>query len=170
MFLVTGVSGVGKTYTINAARQLRRNYGYARASELLLQLGRPIQNLSPNEAIENQRALIDEMVGLDAHFGGRLIFDGHAMIETGKGPLPVWPELGTQLPLDAIIAIVDDPGQIAIRRVEKGKRNSEVEVSVLQDIEIAASREWACISGVPLAIIQSGDVQTLIREFDRIKN
>jgi adenylate kinase len=162
MFMVTGISGVGKTHTIQMVREIRPEYGYARASILLQAIGRPIKNLSPSQAYENQIALLSETSRLDATYSGNLIFDGHAIIETSSGPVAVWPQIGPEVPISAIIVVRDTPARLVERRVSKGKQDSTTEVEMLQELEIYESRKWAESVAAPLKIIKSGDVESLL--------
>ncbi|MFG1418757.1 ATP-binding protein [Xanthobacter sp. V0B-10] len=166
MFFVTGISGVGKTYTIQRARQLRPDFGYVRASALLQEVGQPVRNLSPEEMHENQIVLRDELLRYYLLHSGKLIFDGHAMIETVDGPLATWRELGSELPITAILMIEALPSELVVRRRGKGKNDTEEGIVSLQDFEKRESRAWAEFTRVPFTIIESGDVPSLLSIMD----
>lgn len=81
MILVTGISGVGKTYTIKRFVATVPGYVYARASAILQTRDRPIRSLSIDEVIENQKVLEEEIRLLASEHGDALIVDGHAIVE-----------------------------------------------------------------------------------------
>ncbi|MFG1371465.1 AAA family ATPase [Xanthobacter oligotrophicus] len=166
LFFVTGISGVGKTYTIQHARQLQPDLGYVRASTLLQEVGRPIRNLSSEQMRENQIVLRDELVRHHLDHLGRLIFDGHATIETIDGPLAAWRELGSELPVTGILMIAASLSDLVLRRKEKGKNDTIEDVAALQDFEEAESRAWAKATHARFAIIESGNVRSLLGIMD----
>lgn len=85
MILVTGVSGVGKTHTIQAFMSSSDSYKYVRASQVLTDLGRPTRNLTQLDVAENQKVLRREIAFMAEAFGDKLLVDGHACIETNDG-------------------------------------------------------------------------------------
>jgi adenylate kinase len=170
LILVTGISGVGKTFTIDAARRLRPDFAYARASQILTELGRPTSNLTQSIARENQQLLLQEILARHIQCEGRLIFDGHAIVETKSGPIPIWSSFGDRLPIAAIATVIDDPVELHRRRaLTKGKNEGSAEVQGLQDMEIEASRAWARASAAQVHFIRSGQIAEFVTLLDRFR-
>ncbi|MGV1914229.1 AAA family ATPase [Rhizobium sp. 22-785-1] len=159
MILVTGVSGVGKTYTIERFVAAVPGYVYARASAILQKRGRPVRSLSTEEVIENQKVLRDEIRLLASEHGDALIVDGHAIVEEGNSSTISVTHLFADVPIKQIVIIEDDHAQLAMRRALKGKSTDEAEIRKLQALELAASGEWAEARGARFGRVRSGDLK-----------
>jgi len=158
MILVTGISGVGKTYTIERFVELSPNYRYGRASKILAELGRPTTNLTREMLIENQVALHDTIRELALRHGDRLILDGHAVLEDDNSSILEVAELFPDVPIAAIVLIDDDPSVLQERRRSKGRPDSEIEIRHLQALERKMSAEWAASIDARFHVVKSGDL------------
>lgn len=160
MILVTGISGVGKTYTITALMARAPTFRYVRASRILTEMGLPTTNLSASQTTVNQQAIasrLKEMATKDV----AIIIDGHAVIETVDGPVEASASQYDEMRITTIVNIRDASLVVRDRRLGKGQRNSDSDVEALQDAEEAASRHWANRIGARFAVIRSGDVKAL---------
>ncbi|WP_164902979.1 AAA family ATPase [Rhizobium leguminosarum] len=156
MILVTGISGVGKTYTIERFVELSPNYLYGRASKVLAELGRPTTNLSREMLVENQVALQETIHEMALRHGDQLILDGHAVLEdTNSSTLEV-AALFPDIPIAAIVLIYDDPSVLQARRRSKGRSHSEYEIRHLQALERKTSEEWASSIDARFHLVKSG--------------
>lgn len=160
MILVTGISGVGKTYTIRALTDRAPEFRYVRASRILTEMGLPTNNLSAAQTAVNQQAIgsrLKEMAKEDV----AIIIDGHAVLETDDGPVEASASQYDDMQITTIVNIRDASPLVRGRRLEKGRRNSDSDVEALQHAEEAASRHWANRIGARFAVIRSGDVEAL---------
>lgn len=166
MILVTGISGVGKSYTAERVVAAAPNLKHVRASELLVQAGRPVSFPTPSEMEENQRVLCRLLAEKDAVAGGKLVLDGHAILETRDGPRPTPSWIFDALPISVVLCVQDDPAVVAVRREAKHGRQEETQVRALQEAEEDYSLSQARRLGVPFHVVRSGDVEsfrTLLR-------
>jgi adenylate kinase len=158
MILVTGVSGVGKTYTILRAIAELPQFRYLRASEVLRSLGRPITNLTAAQIAENQEVLLAALMLETDRDCRYLIVDGHAVLETASEFVPVPDHVYRDLPISTVIYIFDDPRSIAPRRVEKARSTDPVKIEELQRIELSTSVRWSETYMAGFRSVRSGDV------------
>jgi adenylate kinase len=160
MILVTGISGVGKTYTIAALTARAPTFRYIRASRLLMEMGFPTTNLSAAQTVVNQQAIASKLKEM-ATDDFAIIIDGHAVIETDDGPVEASVSQYDDIPISMIVNIRDASPLVRGRRLGKGRCNSDSDVEALQNAEEAASRHWANRIGARFAVIRSGDVEAL---------
>lgn len=163
MILVTGISGVGKTYTVERFVAAVPRYVYARASAILQNRGRPVRSLTTEDVIENQKVLRDEIRLLASEHGDALIVDGHAIVEEDNKSTISVTHLFADVPINQIVLIEDDYAQLATRRALKGKSTDEAEIRKLQALELAASEEWAEARGARFGRIRSGDLEAFYK-------
>lgn len=168
MIVVTGISGVGKTYTIAAFVSGHSEYRHVSASTILLELGLQTQNLTSEEADRNQLALKTALEKLSPKSADHLIIDGHAVIETDDGPVVATTDAFSALQISGIVTIIDMPNSTHVRRLRKSRADSEATVSGLQDLEIKSSADWAARLGVKFATTRSGDVAAFARAIESI--
>lgn len=161
MILVTGISGVGKTYTIERFIAAVPGYVYARASAILQRHDRPVRFLSNEDVVVNQKVLREEIGLLASEHGDALIVDGHAIVEDEDNSPNSVIHFFAQLPIKTIVLIEDDHAQLAIRRALKGKLADEAVVRKLQALELAESRLWADARGAQFHRVRSGDLEAL---------
>jgi len=157
MILVTGVSAVGKTHMINHFVEQHPYYMRLTASQALREAGRPVADLDRQTALNNQLMLPHLLRPRDGLAAGRLILDGHAAIETMEGAVPVPDEVVEQLPLSAILLVVDAYDRMATRRQAKGRPTDPALLQRLQELERNLSLRWAAALAVPFREIRSGD-------------
>lgn len=159
MILVTGISGVGKSYTVERVVAAAAGLEHVRASELLARAGRPVSFPTPSEMEENQRILCQLLTERDSAAGGGLVLDGHAILETRDGPRPTPSWIFDAVPISAFLCVQDDPEVVAIRREAKHGRQEVTRVRALQEAEETYSRNQANRLGVPFHVVRSGDVE-----------
>lgn len=160
MILVTGISGVGKTYTIEAYVARFPEFVRVSAGELLKRAGRRTAVDDPEYAVENQRALLDLLFSQVMPPLSRIILDGHAVIESSDGrifevPTPVVMALRPR----AVVTICDNNTDVWERRRGKRVLQDPNWTASVQTAEIERSRTWARLLRVPFNTVTSGDVE-----------
>jgi len=150
VILVAGVSASGKTFTLAALRERMPNMTILSGSGLLTELGRPLRPLTPDQALENQQALLDELKSrrMDTKRGS--ILDGHAMIETTEGAMAVPNWWYDDLSMEGIVLVEADARDIAARRHARSLPWTEDEARLEQEAERRAVRHQALRLDVPL--------------------
>jgi adenylate kinase len=145
---VAGISRSGKSSTIEAFAKTR-DFVHIRASFLLQKANRPLGPLSRDEAVENQRVLV-ELLRNGGHIANpQAILDGHATIETIEGIYPVPDALFDEIRPSKIICIVSEPATLARRRADAGLILNPQDVIRLQEIEELHARVQATRLRIP---------------------
>lgn len=160
MIMIVGVSASGKTHTIQKLFQRMPTLIHLRASSILRSFGRPLQNPTINETIQNQIVLI-KYLQQERTSSGVILLDSHAMIETSEGPLllPDWTFDG--LKPSQIIHIEEDSEIIAKRRSKQGRSIESSQVIELQTLERNHAWNQSARLGIPFAQVRSGDDEKL---------
>jgi adenylate kinase len=161
MILVAGVSTSGKTYTLAGLRKREPGRLILSASGILGELGRPLRPLTPDQAIANQVALMSELHCRGAGSIKGLLLDGHAMIETTEGSMPIPDWWYNDLALEGLVHIEADAGEIAARRSVRSLPWTEVEARAEQEAERNAIRHQAARLDIPSLEIPGGDLDGL---------
>jgi adenylate kinase len=155
---VCGLSKSGKSSLIESARKNFPSFRHLRASRLLREAGRPTAPIPSSEVPKNQKVLI-ERVKLELAMGANdIILDGHLLIETIEGPLPIPLECLDALPFHAIFMVVADPAEIEKRRSGTPAQISSEEAARRIDMEYAEAQKLAAYRCIAFAKIQSGNV------------
>jgi adenylate kinase len=155
---VCGLSKSGKSSLIEAAIKNFTSFRHLRASRLLRKAGRPTAPISSSEVTENQNVLV-ECVKQELITGATdVILDGHFLIETVEGPLPLPLECLDALPLVAVFMIVADPAEVEKRRFGTPAQITSDEAARRIDAEGAHAQRLAAYRKIPFAKIQSGNV------------
>jgi adenylate kinase len=157
MILVTGISAVGKTYTISEFTGSNPAYRRVTASEVLHGAGRPTRGIDREVALANQLLLPGLLDPIDRAASGRLILDGHAAVETSEGALPVPTEVIERLPISGIVLVTDQLEALTSRRRLKGRSTDLALMAQLQSMEQELSSRWAQIFGLRYREVRSGD-------------
>lgn len=158
MILVTGVSRSGKTSTLSLLVSQNKQWRHITASRILREIDRPLDDLDPGTALQNQRALVAELERRGLLKATNTLLDGHAVIEGRAKPLPLPDIMFDALSPSGIVVIHDDVRQIFNRRALVGRpRMSISDIKSFQSEEIELSKAQAIRLGVPFLKLQSGD-------------
>jgi len=166
MIVVTGISGVGKTFTIRGFLSENPEFRYVRASEVLAEHGLPTRDLTVQQAARNQEVIMASISRLTVLFGSRLIVDGHAIVETVDGPVSATADVYDTLAITGIVTITDELEQLRSRRRGKPVPVRELDPLQLQMMEIAASSNWAGRIKVGFAEVKSGDLAAFAKSLE----
>ena len=158
MILVAGVSTSGKTYSLEGLRKREPGRLILSASSILGELGRPLRPLTPDQAIANQMALMSELHRRGASLIKGLLLDGHAMIETTEGSMPVPDWWYDDIAMEGLVHIEADAGEIAARRSARSLPWTEVEARKEQEAERNAIRRQAARLDIPSLEIPGDDL------------
>ncbi|MDE2475133.1 MAG: hypothetical protein KGO48_08820 [Alphaproteobacteria bacterium] len=128
---VCGSSGSGKTTTIRNAGIDALGADVLRASEILIRIGRPINDLSSEDIDKNQDLLFDWLAN-HTRAESRYVIDAHLIIrsKTREG-IPVSEALLRTVPLGGFIMIRDRPHALLKRTQSKV---SDISVDELQSL------------------------------------
>lgn len=154
IIFVAGLSKSGKsTRSQHAAAQLS-DLEYISVSKLLALSGGilPVQTFA--DALFNQRLATDILLQRVANRRHQLI-DGHALIETSEGPMPVPDRFFEELHPALIVYVHDQPDKLRARRATYGMSQSSHELVALMAMELAACERIAFRQRIPLDILLS---------------
>ncbi|KQT60580.1 MULTISPECIES: hypothetical protein [unclassified Aureimonas] len=169
MLLVTGTSGVGKTFTIEAAIRFNISLLRLSGSGILRSLDRPVAGLSDVEADENQTAILEFLGRIPDAEAPNILFDGHAVLETENGLWPIPLSIVDQMRIDGVALVADSVSAVALRRKAKGRSSTFADVTGLQKMEELRSRRIAQHLSVPYACVQSGDAPAMVRFLEAVR-
>ncbi|MBY5443234.1 AAA family ATPase [Rhizobium leguminosarum] len=113
MIFVGGPSGTGKTTAISRFVGHHPQFHHIKASDVLRQQNRPVENLSPRELEENQ-VILEKYLRSVALAG--IIVDGHAVIPTSAGLYHVSSAFFRSVQFRAMIFLWEDPEVVASRK------------------------------------------------------
>ncbi|MBY5817059.1 AAA family ATPase [Rhizobium leguminosarum] len=130
MIFVGGASGTGKTTAIERFVARHPDFIHLRASKILSDRKRPLQNLSFADLEENQLVLRNAL--LASNLRSKVILDGHATIPVTGGYYNVPVSFFDQLPLSALIFLWADP-KILLQR--KGAPVDARDVKVIEELQ-----------------------------------
>lgn len=160
VIFVAGVHGVGKT-TLCEKFSLEYGLLHRSASQLIREAKETAigsHTKAVNDIVENQKLLV-EAVQLVRSSGKVLLLDGHfallnAMQEVEAIPTKVF----TDLSLDGIVVINDDPISIAARIAKRDLYGMTIgKIDELQMVEVARAEAIAKELGIPISKIRSLD-------------
>jgi adenylate kinase len=112
--------------------------------------------------LNNQQVLIGalSLMHLDP---ATVLFDGHAILETSEGVLPLPSEVFNALSPLGMVAVFEDAVVLSERR-RAGELTAEPEnLAAMQDFEIQHASAQAERLGIPFLMLQSGDAERLVR-------
>jgi len=163
MIFVGGLSGVGKTSMISALARQDDAIIHLRASALLRNSGVQTAQLRAGQMLENQRRLVAILAKMPIPTNRLGILDGHYVIETLDGVVPVPDEVFDSLGLVGVVVIV---AQIPIIAARRKARDPEWHDPGLAEMQLR-ERTHAALQGkrlsIPFAEIASGDQATFRR-------
>jgi adenylate kinase len=155
---VAGLSRSGKTSRSQYAAETLPDVDYVSVSGLLRAAGRaqPVQTIGG--ALENQRYAADALGAAPATRPHRLI-DGHALIETGEGPVLVPDWFFDLVAPDVVIVVCDRPEEILSRRPLTAKHDQLAEIVALSAMEQAACQRAAARLRIPCVSLMAPSLE-----------
>ncbi|QUS38085.1 hypothetical protein RPMA_03860 [Tardiphaga alba] len=156
---VAGLSRSGKTSRSRHAASAIQNVEYVSVSQMLVEAGRDLSVRTIRGALENQESAMGKL-STSPLFGylHRLI-DGHALIETGEGPMLVPDQFFDEIRPQSIISVQDSPELILSRRMETPSASRLQEIAALAVMERAACARTAARLGIPLVELMAPSVE-----------
>ncbi|MBF0429187.1 MAG: AAA family ATPase [Magnetococcales bacterium] len=159
LIFVCGISGVGKTFLLNAASKTLLDVQYLSAGKLAQKI--------EHEQDPNLRQLeLGKMLARYRVSGSTLIVDGHLVFPKEGGFFDVPLDAVAALHPNAIIVVVDDCQMIANRRKNDQVRGRETiatpHLKKWQDREICLAIDYAKRLGIPSQTISARDTERFI--------
>lgn len=160
---VAGLSRSGKTSRSQYATANLPSIEYVSVSQLLRATGGvfPVQTYA--DALINQRRAADALKATVFTRPHQLI-DGHALIETGEGPLLVPDWFFCELCPDLIIYVHDRPEEILSRRPSMTSCDPVVEIDALNMIERSACERTAARLGISIVTLKAPSLERFTDE------
>lgn len=154
MYFVGGLSGSGKTSTIERFTREYPKYIHVRASKVLMKIGRPIEELTLGQVLDNQIVLQQYLTGLPAEVQGTSILDGHGIIPSVV-PVRVPLNFFTSVGFHTILCLTDKPSAILARRKWPAGLSSVEAIASLQDEEVSWLQFIATKAGARFSKLES---------------
>jgi adenylate kinase len=155
---VAGLSRSGKTSRSQHAAATLRDIDYVSVSSLLRDAGRTLSVATIGEALENQRWATDAFRA--ASFRGRhVLIDGHALIETGEGPMLVPDWFFEELRPDVLMFVRDHAEAISSRRSGEASERQTAEIAALGMMEEGACERVASRLQIPLVTLTAPSLE-----------
>lgn len=168
-----GISGVGKTTFL---RKLLESLQFQQLqASALIKEGREIAENAPIDIDSLRSADIDQnqkyltagfvqAVDPDAKI---VILDGHSVIDTPNGLVPIEAVVFSQLGIKGVIFLADDPAQVILRRQGDLTRNRPVrdlsDLTKYQDISLLNSVKICRELMVPLIVVNNDQCESVIK-------
>ena len=135
-------------------------------SKILEERGRPIRNLTLEEAIENQAVLHRELLSRKLTTSHHIL-DGHMTIETSSElyTIPDW--FFEAMRLEHVICILDAPSSIAMRLRQKGILSPTHAVEAHQRFERDTAMARAASLGCPYTELAARDLEGFARAISK---
>jgi adenylate kinase len=166
--LICGLSGSGKSSMIAALKSEDPSVIHIRASKLLNDAGKPIEDISKEEASSNQDALAALLAKELATNGPLVLIDGHLLIETTTGPYLLSDDALSNLKIDGVVFIAADPELVSYRRRGSDMEASKDAVSQLMQLEAMQAQRFAEARGIQYACVESGDIEAFKSELSNV--
>ncbi|MCX7322006.1 MAG: AAA family ATPase [Hyphomicrobiales bacterium] len=168
---VAGLSKSGKTSRSKHAADNVADLEYVSVSQLIRDAGRDLAVTTIADALENQRfatAALRAMPVRKPH----LLVDGHALIETGEGPMLVPDLFFDELRPSAILIVCACPEDILSRRSYPAGRVQIKEIATLTMLEEVACERAAFRLGIPVITLMAPSLEEFSETLRRqlIKN
>ncbi|MDW6021651.1 ATP-binding protein [Mesorhizobium sp. BAC0120] len=161
MIFVGGASGTGKTTAIERFVNRHPGFLHLRASSILRNCGRPIQNLSLLELKENQRLLRKGLLRM--HLSPTTILDGHMTVPAENTLFQVPASFFEGLALSAFVLLWTEPSQLLQRRGQPISPQALAAIEELQHSERQQMHRVAAHYGCPVEILSSKEDYLLER-------
>ena len=172
--IIAGLSGVGKTYVINALMQKDGDYAHFSAGSLIktrmASLERDhLRELEKNVILNNQRLMVEqfrkEILALDRKF--KILFDAHMLIDSDQGIVEIPYEIFEQILPTRLIFLFDKVDQIIARRegdtTRKRPTRTTAEITKQQERSILLAQKYCDNLGIPFMQIHSNDLMALTK-------
>ncbi|WP_177232310.1 AAA family ATPase [Methylobacterium gossipiicola] len=166
IIFVAGLSKSGKSTRSQYAAAQLAELEYVSVSKLLTLSGGILPVRTFADALFNQQ-LATELLLRRVATKRHQIIDGHALIETAEGPIPVPDSFFEWLRPSLMIYIYDQPDEIRMRRVKHGMSHSRRELIALMAMEQAACERVADRQGIPLDILLSPTLERFASAINR---
>lgn len=141
MIFIGGASGTGKTTAVETFVARHSDFTHLRASKILSDQKRPLQNLSLADLEENQLALLDALLALD--LTSKTILDGHATLPVEGALFNVPASFFDRLPLGALIFLWTDARTLLQR---KGIIADAHDIEVIEHLQQVESQQMCRIA------------------------
>ncbi len=177
VFLVVGISGVGKSTVIRRAlKEMKKEIKWVNYGDLMLEVLKDMGvNVMRDEMkflpIEKTINLQEKVVQRIREMPGDILLDTHLALESPYGYIPgVSSKAIANMDLAQIIVIEAPPEEIIKRRAkDTGKRKrlhqTEEDIRRQLDVDRAMASSLAVLKGVPLKIIVNIDLEKAVHEF-----
>jgi adenylate kinase len=153
-----GIPGSGKT-TLARGIATRTGAVHVTAGDLIRAARRDAESSGrirvhgAADAGDNQQLLVDGFRRLVATSDASFLLDGHFVVPSENGPIPVRPEIFVALGVHALAVLLVDPQVSRARLRERGEQarwwdGSADSLRILQDLELEAARGAAVALGV----------------------
>lgn len=169
---VGGVHGVGKT---EACKKIAAEISTSHfsASVMIKELDSTAvksHTKSIDDVLKNQQLLIHAVNAFFKDGDARLILDGHFAVPNAKSVFElIPPTIFSELRLDGIIVLFDEPEQIRLRRLGRDRNTLTVdEIAHIQRQEISQARLVARTLFRPIVEIKAFDLAALSRSIRKI--
>jgi adenylate kinase len=155
---VAGLSRCGKTSRSQYAAANLPDVEYVSVSQLLRTAGGvfPVETLADGQV--NQRRAADALKSTSAARPHRLI-DGHALIETGQGPMLVPDWFFDELAPDLLICVSERPEEILSRRSQTEGDRQPTEIAALAAMERAACERIGARLTIPVIALEAPSLE-----------
>lgn len=163
---VAGLSRSGKTSRAQHAAANLPDIDYVSVSQILRAAGGVLPVQTFTDGLINQRIAADALQAVPVTPRHQLI-DGHALIETGEGPLIVPDWFFDGLAPDLIVCIYDEPEELLSRRPPMKSCNHSAEIAALIAMERAACERTAGRLGIPLITLRAPSLKGIADELYR---
>lgn len=172
IYLVTGISGAGKTTVINHAR---KNFKHVIFGDIMLNIAKrkrlvqdrdQIKYLDNKTAISLQKTTVREI----SRMKGKILIDTHLAMETPYGYIPGIPFwMLKELNVQGIILIEAPSKEILKRRakdktIRKREKDTLEKLNQQRDMDRIAGMALSILSSAPLKIIENIDYNKAAQE------
>jgi adenylate kinase len=171
--LVCGIAGVGKSYMLARAREVRLDASIYRASEIIGKArqnldGEFLRNLPHDEMAASQQLLVAGFNQQMLSCTSELVFlDGHSVIDNDYGMFPVQSAILAGINLDGIFHIEDDVGRIFSRRSLDSARarplRTPEQLAAYQQLSLATCEEIAGALSLPMTRVSADNLAGFLR-------
>lgn len=176
IYLITGISGVGKSTVINNcnAEFVHVNFG-----DVVLEIAKErklaetrdeLKNIGP----ETTRKLQEEAVKRIKTISGKVLLDTHLTIESPYGfypGIPLW--MAKELNFKSIIIIEAPPEEILKRRkkderIRARKKSGLREIELQMQLDRSFAMALSVLTGVPVKIVENVDLEKASQELSEL--